>query len=192
MNADLVQVYGEIDGLLASTLDMDDFVDLESLKIGSVEHPPFEAGQLATPVPSMPPLVYPPEPVYQEPAAPKGLSSAFGGKSRHEQAVAQARAAHQAVHRAWHEHCTRMHAGYVAEFERRKHAEHDRVRKLGAAEAAYQEQCRQREADAEARNLELSRFINDLAFDVESAIQDYVGVVLSNSVYPSPEPGRFP
>jgi restriction system protein len=30
----------------------------------------------------------------------------------------------------------------------------------------------------------LSAFINDLAFDVESAIQDYVGVVLSNSVYP--------
>jgi len=191
MNADLAQLYEEIDGLLASTLDVDDFVDLESLKIKTVEHPPFDPGQLATPVPPMPELVYPPEPVYQEPAAPKGLSSAFGGKKRHEEAVARARANHEAARRTWHEHCTRMHADYVAEFERRQQAEQDRVRKLSAAEAAYQEQCRQREADSEARNQELSRFINELAFDVESAIQDYVGVVLSNSVYPDAFPVSY-
>src|SRR3979409_2695214 len=45
--------------------------------------------------------------------------------------------------------------------------------------------------DAEARNQELSRFINDLAFAVESAIQDYVGVVLSNSVYPDTFPVSY-
>jgi restriction system protein len=187
MSADLTQLYGEIDGLLASTLDVDDFVDLESLTI-SVEHPPFDPGPLAIPVPPMPQLVYPPEPVYQEPVAPTGLSSAFGGKKRHEELVAQARVDFAVVHRGWHEHCTRMHADYSAEFAGRQRAEQDRVRRLQAAQAAYQEQCQKRGADAEAQNRTLTKFINDLAFDVESAIQDYVAVVLSNSVYPEAFP----
>ncbi len=38
MNADLTERYAEIDGLLAATLDVDDHVDLESLKV-VVEHP---------------------------------------------------------------------------------------------------------------------------------------------------------
>jgi restriction system protein len=188
MNADLAQLYDDVDGLLASTLDVDDHIDLESLKIRTVEHPPFTPGELATPVPPMPQLVYPPEPVYQQPAAPTGLSSAFGGKKRHDELVAQARAAHEANHRAWYEHCNRIHASYLAEFKRRKQADQDRLRKLAEAETAYREQWRQREAEAEAHNQRLSQFINDLAFDVESAIRDYVGVVLSNSVYPDAFP----
>ncbi|HKT02044.1 MAG TPA: hypothetical protein VJT31_21160 [Rugosimonospora sp.] len=191
MNADLTGLYEQIDGLLASTLDVDDYVDLESLKIRTVEHPPFEPGQLAMPVPPAPQPVYPPEPMYQEPAAPKGLSSAFGGKRRHDEGVAQARAAYEAAHRAWYEHCGRIRSAYAAELERRQRAEQDRVRRLTTAEAAYQEQCRQREADAEARNQELTRFINDLAFDVESAIRDYVGIVLSNSIYPDAFPVAY-
>ena len=191
MNAGLVQLYEEVDGLLAATLEVDDYVDLESLKIRSVEHPPFDPGPLSTPVPPMPALVYPPEPVYQEPAAPTGLSNAFGGKKRHEEVVAQARAAHEAAHRAWYEHSARLYANYTAEFERRRQADQDRVRRLRGAEEAYQQQCRQREADAEAHNQDLSRFINDLAFDVEAAIQDYVGVVLSNSVYPDTFPVAY-
>jgi restriction system protein len=188
MNADLAQVYGDVDGLLASTLRVDDYVDLDTLKIGPVEHPPFDPGPLATPVPPMPQLVYPPEPVYQEPTAPKGLSNAFGGKKRHEEAVHESRAAHEVTHHAWREYCKRMHADHAAEFERRRQADQDRVRNLNAAEKAYQEQCRQREADAEAHNRRLSQLIDDLAFDVESAIQDYVGIVLSNSIYPDAFP----
>jgi restriction system protein len=190
-NAELTRLYGEIDGVLASTLGVDDYVDLESLQIKAVEHPPFDPGPLATPVPPVPALIYPPEPRYQEPSAPSGLSGAFGGKKRHEQAVAQARAALEVAHRAWYEHCTRLHADHVAESQRRQQAEQDRVRKLTAAEAAYQEGCRQREADAEQHNQKLSQFINNLAFDVESAIQDYVGVVLSNSVYPDAFPVSY-
>lgn len=184
MNADLAQVYEDVDGLLASTLNVDDFVDLAAMKIESVQHPPFEPGPLSIPVPAMPQLVYPPEPVYQDPAAPKGLSSAFGGKKRHEQSISEARVVHDAAHRTWRDYCTRMHADYVAEFERRRHADQERLRRLSAAEQAYQEECRKREADATNHNQRLAKFIDDLAFDVELAIQEYVGVVLSNSVYP--------
>jgi restriction system protein len=188
MNAELAQTYADVDGLLASTLEVDDYVDLEALKITSVEHPPFDPGELATPVPPMPQLVYPAEPVYEEPAAPKGLSGAFGGKKRHEEAVAAARAEFEMTHRGWHEHCTRMYVEYMAESERRQQAEHVRRQKLSAAQAAYEQECHRRQSGADAHNQRLSQFINDLAFDVESAIQDYVGVVLSNSVYPDAFP----
>ncbi|MFC4071691.1 hypothetical protein [Actinoplanes subglobosus] len=188
MNAELAQLYEDMNCLLASTLDVDDYIDLESLKIKTVEHPRFEPGPLADPVPPMPSLIYPPEPVYREPAAPTGLSNAFGGKKRHEAEVAKVRAAYEVAHRGWHEHCARLHADYMAEYERRKRAEQERVHRLNAAEEEYRLQCRQREAEAEAQNQHLSQFINDLAFDVESAIQDYVGVVLSNSVYPEAFP----
>jgi restriction system protein len=42
----------------------------------------------------------------------------------------------------------------------------------------------QRESDAGAHNARLEKFINDLAFDVADAIDEYVGMVLDNSQYP--------
>jgi restriction system protein len=88
-------------------------------------------------------------------------------------------------------HCTRMHASYTAELERRQHTERERLERLSATEQSYQQECRKREAEAEAHNQRLSTFINDLAFDVEDAIQDYVGVVLSNSIYPEAFPVSY-
>jgi restriction system protein len=189
MNADLQQTYSDIDGLLASTIEVDDYVDLESLKITTVEHPPFEAGAFATPVSAPAAPVYPPEPVYIEPAPPKGLSAAFGGKRKHEEAVTAARSAYDTAHSAWRETCAQLHASHRAEVDRREMLE--REQKLAEAEAKYQEECRQRDASAEESNKQLSQFINDLAFDVESAIQEYVGVVLSNSVYPDTFPVSY-
>jgi restriction system protein len=190
LNADLAQQYQQIDGLLASTLGVDDFVDLESLKV-TAQHPPFEPGGLVTPVATMPPLVYPPEPVYQVPPAPKGLSHALGGKKKYEDVIATSRAAHETTRQAWHAHCTRMYSDYMAESGRRQQAEQDRLGKLARAEDTYRQQCQQREADAEAHNLQVSKLINDLAFDVASAIEDYVGIVLSNSVYPDTFPVEY-
>ena len=154
-----------------------------------MEHPPFDPGELATPVPPMPQLVYPPEPAYQEPAAPKGLSGAFGGKKRHEEAVSLARASHKIARRSWHERCTRMHADDVAEAERQQ-AERDRVGKLAAAEATYQEGFRQRDADAEARNQELSPFSSILAVIVPEpssipAVKEYRYVKAKDEIVPT-------
>ena len=184
LNANLAHELDEVDGLLAWTLELDDYVDLEALKISKVEHPPFAPGALGVPAPAMPDLVYPPEPVYQEPPAPSGLGAAFGGKKRHEEAIQKALAAHDVAKQQWHAHATAMHASYVAEQARRQDSERERLAKLEAAETAYEDQCKQREDEAAARNKEVAKFINELAFDVESAIQEYVGIVLSNSVYP--------
>jgi restriction system protein len=187
MNADVAASYEDIDGLLAWTLDTDDYVDLESLKV-TAEHPPFDPGKLGTPLPPLPELVYPPQPTYVEPPAPKGLAGAFGGKKKHAEAVSAAQAEHQQAVQFWHEKNTKMHEHHVAALAKREKDEADRLVKFAEAEAAYQAECAQREADAVARNEELTKFINDLAFDVEYAIEDYVGIVLSNSVYPDAFP----
>ncbi|MEP9363039.1 hypothetical protein ABLE68_08760 [Nocardioides sp. CN2-186] len=187
MNKDLAASYDDIDGLLAWTLDFDDYVDLESLKV-TAEHPRFDPGKLATPTSPVPDLVYPPQPEYQEPPAPKGLSGAFGGKKKHAEAVAAAQADHQRRVQEWNDNNTRKHADQIAALAAREKAEAERLEKLGEAEAAYRAECAQRETDAATKNEELARFINDLAFDVEYAIEDYVGIVLSNSVYPDAFP----
>ena len=187
MKTDLAETYAEIDGLLASTLEVDDFVDLNELK-STAEHPPFDPGKLATPTRPLPELVYPPEPVLQEPPAPTGLSGAFGGKKKHQEAVERARAEHATAVQAWHKSNTERYDYHVAETERRKQVEEKRLAQLAVAEAEYAEQCRQREAEVEARNTELARLVNNLAFDVPEAIEEYVGIVLSNSVYPEAFP----
>jgi restriction system protein len=190
-NADLANRYAEIDGLLAWTLEVDDYVDLADLKVEEVEHPPFEPGPLGVPTPEMPVLVYPEQPAYREPEAPKGLSSALGGKKKHEEAVNQAKLAHEQAYRQWHEQASAMHAEYVEKQAQRHAAEQKRLQLLAQAQARYAEECRKREAENAARNEAISRLINDLAFDVEEAIQEYVGIVLSNSVYPSSFPVSY-
>jgi restriction system protein len=184
-NAELTQVYEEIDGILAATLGVDDFIDLESLKVKAVKHPSFTPGQLGIPTQAMPRLVYPPEPIYQEPPPPGGL---FGAKKKHAELIARAQAEHERVHNEWSENKTAMHNAHVAESRRREEAERRRLERLLAAEAQYKIECQKREAEATARNQALDKLISNLAFDVESAIHEYVGIVLSNSVYPDAFP----
>jgi restriction system protein len=95
-NARLEQVRDELDSLLAATLDVDDFVDLEELRVAA-EHPPFGRSDLEAPTP-LPELVSAPdEPVFVEPEAPKGLGGLFG-KKKHAEAVAAARVEFDATH----------------------------------------------------------------------------------------------
>ncbi|MCM2417899.1 hypothetical protein [Streptomyces sp. RKAG293] len=184
LNTDLARDLADIDGLLAWTLDIDDYVDLESLKISKVKHPPFEPGGLALPSPAAIEPKHTPEPVYQEPTAPSGLSAVLGGKKRHQQAVEAARVAFENAHSEWERVRHALHKIYVTELARREKMEAKRVAELSAAEEKYEQECKKRELEASSHNAELTKLINDLAFDVESAIQDYVSIVLSNSLYP--------
>jgi len=184
MNTDLAGDLAQIDGLLAWTLETDDYVDLESLKISAVKHPPFNPGGLAIPARRVPEPGYPPEPVYQEPAAPSGLSGMLGGKKRHQQAIDGARAEFANAHGHWSRAREHLYNRYVKEVARREKEESGRMAELAVAEKKYGRECEEREADASAHNARLAKLINDLAFDVESAIEEYVGIVLSNSVYP--------
>jgi restriction system protein len=184
-NAELAQSFEEIDGILAATLAVDDYVDLEALKITAVEHPLFDPGLYGIPNPPVPEPVYPPEPLYREPPAPGGL---LGARKKHAELLALARSEYEQAHRRWDDHCRGIHAGYVAAMGRREQAERLRLRQVSALHDKYLAECRQRETDADSRNQAVARLINDLAFDVEAAIEEYVGIVLSNSVYPESFP----
>ena len=185
LNAELAQCREEIDGILAGALAAEGHLDLEALKVTKVEHPPFQPGPLGVPAPALAQPVYLPEPVYREPPAPGGM---FGAKKKHAELIARARADYERAHREWYDGNTAIHSAFVSALGRREEAERQRLAQLGAAEAAYRAECRQREAEAEALNQALTKLINDLAFDVEAAIREYVGIVLGNSVYPEAFP----
>lgn len=179
-NATLQQTHEEIDGLLAATLEVDDYIDLESLKV-TVEHPPFDPGPYGTPTEPVPDLVHAPEPAYVEPAKPSGL---FGTKKKHAELIVSAQKAHQDARDDWQRRKISAERAHASAVDRREQAERTRLERLFAREAQYKLECEQREADAAAGNEQLTKLINDLAFDVESAIHEYVGIVLSNSAYP--------
>lgn len=71
LNAQLAETYDEIDSILSSTLEVDDFVDLEQLRV-MAEHPPFARTDLEVPTPLPTPISAPPEPVLALPRGAKG------------------------------------------------------------------------------------------------------------------------
>lgn len=188
MNFDLERTYAEIDGILAATLAVDDYVDLESLRVTSVSHPPFDAGEDAAPIASPPEPAYPPNPVWQEPAAPSGVAAALGGRRRHEEAVAKARADYEAAVASAQHEAQRLYEDYQVRWKAWQQAEQRRQQRVADRHARYQAECEERERAAADGNTQLDRLINDLAFDVPWAIQEYVSIVLSNSVYPDSFP----
>jgi restriction system protein len=185
LNQTVASDLADIDSLLSFTLTIDDYVDLEALKAPPVEHPPFDPGALASPTPD----VVMPEPVaephYVEPLPPKTL---FGAQKKHAAAVAEVRSQHAVAHAEWQRHVAAVHDWYSKSTTHRDEVERDRLAKLAQARETYDQECKDREDEAAARNAELTKLINDLAFDVESAIQEYVGIVLANSVYPDSFP----
>ena len=48
LNAQLAETFDELDSILSATLDVDDFVDLEQLRV-TAEHPPFTRTDLEVP-----------------------------------------------------------------------------------------------------------------------------------------------
>lgn len=191
MNAELAASYADIDTILEATLAVDDWVDLESLRLPPVAQPPFSNPRLERAEVEPAPLVYPPQPAWEEPEAPTGLSAKLGGAKRHEKAVAQARAEHDAALQAWHQEATAVHTRYCAKLESRENREKKRLAKLKTAREEYDRECARRDTEAAEQNAQLDHLINDLAFDVESAIEEYIGIVLGNSIYPDSFPVTY-
>jgi restriction system protein len=186
-NAMLASMYAEIDGLLAATLEVDDWVDLECLRI-AVEHPPFNPGDVGRPIPAPAPPQYPPVPVLQEPPEPAGLAGILGGRKRHEAALKKAREDYAQACRVAQGHADALHRAHQQQVAHHATAEKERLEALATARTCYEQECAEREADVAEHNAALDQLINELAFDVPSAIEEYVGIVLSNSVYPESFP----
>ncbi|MFJ1461719.1 hypothetical protein [Nocardia sp. N2S4-5] len=177
------EIYDQIDTVLAATLDVDDYVDLETLR-RTAEHPEFAPGILAEPVPHPAWVQAPPEPQFTLPPEPAGLGKLFG-RGKHEQQVTVAHQRWQREHTAWLHHVQvdipAQNLRLQAEHQGLEAVRHER---LSRARADYEEQCRQHEAAIAQHNARVDDLIARLAADQPAAIDEYVGIVLSNSTYP--------
>lgn len=181
-NLELMQTYGEIDTLMSATLAIDDYVDLETLRTPA-EHPPFGRADLEAPVPQPAPIPDPPEPVFTPPAAPSGLGGLFG-KKKHTESVAAAEAQHQAAVERWRAELDDVAKRRVAAADEHARAEAERVASLEAERTRYANECALREQKAAEHSAELDQLIANLGYGTVEAVQEYVSIVLSHSVYP--------
>ena len=186
-NAGLAATYGEIDSILADTLAIDDYVDLETLR-RAVEHPSFDPGQLATPCPRPDLIKPPPRPNFVAPAGEPRGSLAFGAKKRYAALLAQARADHNEAVHAWQADVASVPSRQEEQDREYEAVENLRLQQLEAAKSAYDAECRQREAEVAESNRALDQLIANLGYGVEDAVQEYVSIVLGNSVYPDSFP----
>lgn len=183
LNTQLAETYDELDTLLASTLDVDDHVDLEALRVHA-EHPPFGFPELEVPIPPPPPVQPPPEPQWVEPAAPTGLSGALGGKKRHEQTRLALWAQFQEQHQAWQAHAAQVPTLQLQQMQGYQVAEAQRQEQLAAARRDYENGYAERDAVAAQSNVALDELIAGLEIGAASAVNEYISIVLGNSAYP--------
>jgi len=184
-NQQLAETYEDVDTLLEATLSRDDHVDLNTLRV-VVTQPPFDRTDLETLTPEPAPIRNPPEPVLSLPEAPGGLLASLFGKNKHAAAVHDARLAHERALTEWEAQCrkaeerrlTAKNQHVVAEEKRATHLEQERSR--------FAKECTKREAEAVAQNRDLDELIANLGYGTADAVQEYVSIVLSNSVYPEP------
>jgi restriction system protein len=182
-NAVLAELHDDIDSLLQATLGVDDYVDLETLRTPTV-HPPFDRGDLETPTPPPAPIPEPPEPLYVPPPQPGGLGGIFG-KKKHAEAVIAAEAAHQSAMERWRVALDNVSRRREDAAKAHAAAEADRTQRLKVERARYSAECAARDAETKERHKELDQLIANLGYGTAEAVQEYVSIVLSHSVYPS-------
>ena len=161
LNEELEARLRELEGLLAATLDVDDYLDLTTLKPRWRE-PRFNPGVLARKAKG---------PLLKLPVAPRGLKAALPGvRRKHEEDVARVTSAHELA---------------VAEHERR---EGQRETELEAARRAHERHVAERRLAHDAEVAQVDQFIEAVAAREPEALVDYFGLVLNASRYPEDFP----
>jgi restriction system protein len=179
-NAALEDEWEQLENLLAATLPIDDYVDLETLR-KTVEHPPFDRIDLKVPLTPPTPVPDPVEPALGQVEQPKGL---FGRKHKLEEAQAKANSDFAATHESWAARMAELPAERAKAQSDYEAAEQTRKTSLAQGEVRYAAECSQREKEVADQNATLDQFIADLGYGTVEAVREYVGIVLANSVYP--------
>lgn len=182
LNLGLSEIAEELDGILAATLDVDDFLDLETLKV-QVAHPPFLPDESLI-TPRLPlPIPDPVAPVYVEPTTSKIYIHLFG-KKKHKKKVATARTKYQADAEAWRIAMEQVGARRIEEAALYEEREIQRLAALQVAQDRYAAECAERDQEAASQNSAVDALIANLGYGIPEAIEEYVGIVLSNAIYP--------
>jgi restriction system protein len=179
MNAQVNDMFDEVDGLLEATIDVDDYIDLKTL-LRPEATTPFDRPELekAAPPPLSPRL--PSEPKYREPPQPKGF---FGKKKKLAAAIQSATETQTAAHKKWEKIVANLLDGY--KFALGKHTKGEALR----VETLAEEKERFR-LEIETHNESVESFITNLSYGDEDAIQEYIALVVENSNYPDHFPVR--
>jgi restriction system protein len=157
MNEDLDAQLEALEGVLAATLPVDDYIDFEELK-RRPDLPAFDTGLLSRPAK---------HPVLDLPPAPSAMAKILpGAKRKHAEAVAAAEAEHHAA---------------LARYEE---AENKRAAAIETAKADHQRRVAEIQAEAEAANREVDEFRAAFEAGDPAAVVDYFGLVLTASRYP--------
>ncbi|WP_199185419.1 hypothetical protein [Cryobacterium sp. Y50] len=180
LNATLIAGYDQLDSLLTATLDVDDYVDLESLR-QKAKHPAFARPNLEIAIP-VPPLISSPlEPTRRTVEKPTGL---FGRKKKLAEADALADAELSVARQAWEIAVQGLPGRQAQQSAAHAAAEKGRIEELATQRARYEEECAGREALVVRNNSSLDQLIANLGYGDAAAIDEYVGIVIANSVYP--------
>jgi restriction system protein len=180
LNAELAQKCDAIDGILAATLEIDDYFDLTSLR-RAPEVVPFKHSELEQPSPRPPAISDPVEPVYVEPPPPKAL---FGKEKKHKAAIAEAQEAHELAQREWQRELKQAQARRIAENQEYEKTEKTRLEKLASAKAAHAKACAQKEQEVAEYNDGIERLIADLGYGSTDAVEAYFSIVFARSIFP--------
>lgn len=172
-NSQIDSVFEDLENLLQATIGVDDYVDLEALRRTEITHP-FDRPELE--VPLTPPLqpIFPPEPKFVEPPKTTGL---FGRKRKTEEARKKAQDAYETAKSEWQKSVAKLKANHTVAIEAYEKAEANRVEELGNERARHQSELLK-------FNQELEQFISNLSFGDATAVQEYISLVVQNSVYP--------
>ncbi len=180
LNAQLAETYDEIDGLLKATLEVDDFVDLDELR-RTVEHPPFDRSDLEVPIPPPREIPEPPKPEFVAPEAPKGI---LGRKKKAAEAAAAAQEQYERSLEKWQVEVEALPGLRTKAADEHAAAEANRIEELNTERARYERERSEREAEVAQHNESIDALVANLGYGTAEAIQEYVSIVLSNSVYP--------
>jgi len=180
LNTALEETYAAIDGLLATTLDVDHYFDLHTL-CRELEHPPFEHTELERPTQKPILIQDPTEPVYEEPEPPKVL---FGKKKKYEAAIAAAQTAHALAREEWHSKLEEFVARRKTLQEEFEQVEVKRLALLEKEKARYAEECIAREQKVAEYNASVDSLISNLGYGAPDAVEAYISIVFSHSHYP--------
>lgn len=182
-NVELAEAREELEGLLRTALLVEHHVDLQQLR-KVAEHPPFEKAGLEAPTPQPPPLTVRSEPVFEEPPARKGFGALLGGKKKHSQDVARAQQLFSTRHAEWEAEVAASPMAQLRQLQEYQLAETARIEQLERARAEYQAECDARETEILRANASLDQLADGLHRGAQVAVEEYVGMVLGNSMYP--------
>jgi hypothetical protein len=181
-NAELERVYEEIDSLLEFTLGVDDYVDLNRLRV-TVEHPPFDRPDLEVPIPPPTPIPNPSEPVFSPPEKPSGLRALFGQRS-YARKLEEATAEHNRKLAIWRKELERVPLLVERALNEHSLLEARRQASLQIERERFAAECAARELLVAEQNNAVDELVAGLGYGTPEAVQEYISIVLANSVYP--------